>query len=189
MTTIVLIAMWLLVPLVYFGISEIEVRRLRRALNHARILYTFCEARDFMAVKALRGEMDERSEVFRYFYEKLGHIIHTHEAYPIGFAHLAKDLAENRNRPSPVWVRRLLRELKKSDPEVKKMVAHYLSAIELVVKQDTAISLLDKLPTWRLEAGLLKRLTRLPLLSGEKRRFAKFSLALANVIEPEPQMA
>lgn len=121
-----LIAIWLLVPAILFAAAVLRIRRLRRKREHDLILYALCDARDTMAIKAARGELDERSETFRYFYKKLSEIVHDHKNHPIGFAHIAKTLAENKNRPVPTWVRKLIRELKKSDPEIKQVVGRYI---------------------------------------------------------------
>jgi hypothetical protein len=177
-----LIALWLFVPSIAFFAAVLRIRRLRRQREHDLILYTFCDARDTVAVKAARGEVDERTETFKYFYERLSKIVHDHKRHPIGFGHIAKNLEENRNRPPPTWVRRLLRELKRSDNETKQMVLRYIAAIELVMKQDPIIAALDKLPHWfRKHGGFFRSLADQPMLSRRKRSFARFNLALAKV--------
>lgn len=187
MIYIPLIALWLLLPAIAFFTAVLRVRRLRREREHDLILYAFCDARDMIAVKAVRGEVDERSETFKYFYKRLSEIVHDHKRHPIGFGHIAKNLAENRNRPIPTWVRRLLRELKRSDDETKKMVMRYIDAIKLVMKQDSFVAALDKLPFWiRKHRGFLRGLADQPLLSSNKRSFARFNLALANVVGYSP---
>ena len=107
MTTISLIAFWLAVPVILIAVKELKWRRLVRHREHDLILYAFCEARDLMAVKVLREELSENSETFRYFYRQISRIIHDHENHPNGFAHIAKSLSGNKNRPVPTWVRRL----------------------------------------------------------------------------------
>lgn len=182
MNYVALVALWLFVPALVFFSAVLRVRRLRRQREHDLILYTFCDARDIAAVKAARGELDERTETFKYFYQRLSKIVHDHRRHPIGFGHIAKNLEENRNRPIPTWVRRLLRELKHSDMETKQMVLRYIGAIELVMKQDPIIATLDKLPHWiRKHRGFFRSLADQPFLSRRKRSFARFNLALANV--------
>ena len=41
-----------------------------------------------------------------------------------------------------------MRELKKSDPEIKQVVGRYVWAIDLVKRQDPIIGLLEALPHW-----------------------------------------
>jgi hypothetical protein len=188
MTIIALIALWLFVPLVFSAVTEIEVRRLRRARNHDRILYTFCEARDVIAIKAIRGELDERSETFRYFYKTLADLIHDHKRHPIGFAHIAKNLLEQKHQPVPTWKRKLLRELKKSDSETKQVVGRYLDAIQLVLHQDSLIGTLDRIPFWwtKTKGELLKNVSNQQFLPRDRRNFARFNLALAKVVNYQP---
>ena len=188
MTIVALIALWLSIPVLFFAISEIEVRQLRRRRNHDRILYAFCEARDVMAIKAIRGELDERSETFRYFYKTLANLIHDHKKHPIGFAHLARNLLKQKDEPIPTWKRRLLRELKKSDAEIKGVVGRYLDAIQLVMHQDSLIGLLDRIPFWwnRAKGELLRNVSNQQFLPGERRNFARFNLALAKVVDYHP---
>ena len=187
MNYLALIALWLLVPTIAFFAAVLRIRCLRRRREHDLILYAFCDARDTMAVKTARGEIDERSETFKYFYKQLATIIHDHKRHPIGFGHIAKNLEENRNRPAPTWVRRLLRELKHSDAETKQMVGRYIQAIELVMKQDSLVAALDKLPMWlKKQRGFLRDLADQPFLSKRKRSFARFNLALANVVDYSP---
>jgi len=183
MIALQLIALWLFVPVALFAIATIRIRRLRREREHDLILYALCDARDTVAVKAIRGEIDERSQTFRYFYKQLSEIIHEHKRHPIGFAHLAKNLADNRNRPTPTWVLRLMRELKKSDVETKQMVKRYIDAIQLIMEQDSLVVLLDKLPFWIRKHGVFFRaLADQPLLPKRQRSFARFNLALANTV-------
>ena len=189
MTTIIaLIVLWLFVPVVFFMATEIELRRLRRARNHDRILYAFCEARDVIALKAIRGELDERSETFRYFYKTLANLIHDHKRHPIGFAHLAKNLLMQKDQPVPTWKKRLLRELKKSDPGTKQVVGRYLDAIQLVMHQDSLIGTLDAIPFWwkKTKGELLKNVSKQQFLPGDRRNFARFNLALAKVVNYQP---
>lgn len=169
-----LIALWLIVPATLYVSSALYIRRLRRERQHDLILYTLCDARDLAAVKAVRGEIDERSQIFRYFYKELSEIIHDHKGHPIGFAHLAKNLAENKNRPPPTWVLSLIRELKKSDAETKQMVMRYIDGVQLIRKQDSLISFLDKLPRWVGERGVL--------LPRRQRSFARFNRKLATTV-------
>jgi len=188
MTIIVLIILWLFVPLAFLTASEIKVRRLRRARNHDRILYAFCDARDVVAIKAIRRELDERSETFRYFYKTLANLIHDHKRHPIGFAHIAKNLLQQRDQPIPTWKKRLLRELKKSDPEIKHVVGRYLDAIQLVMHQDSLIGALDSIPFWWTNAKgeLLRNVSKQQFLPGDRRNFARFNLALAKVVDYQP---
>jgi len=188
MTIIALIGLWLFVPFVFSAIAVIEVGRLRRARNHDRILYAFCDARDVVAIKAIRGELDERSETFRYFYKTLANLIHDHKRHPIGFAHVAKNLLEQKGRPLPTWKRRLLRELKKSDPETKQMVRCYLDAIQLVLHQDSLIGALDKIPFWwtKTKGELLRNVSNQHFLPGDRRNFARFNLLLGKVVDYQP---
>jgi len=183
MITLQLIALWLMVPVILFAVATLRIRRLRREREHDLILYALCHARDTVAVKTVRGEIDERSQVFSYFYKQLSEIIHEHKRHPIGFAHLAQNLADNRNRPTPTWVLRLMRELKKSDPETKQMVKRYIDAIQLIMKQDSLVVLFDKLPSWiRKHGGFFRALADQPLLPKRQRSFARFNLALANTV-------
>jgi len=171
MTLVSLIAFWLSVPLILIATKEIKWRRLIRRREHDLILYAFCEARDLMAVKVLRGELSESSETFRYFYKQISQIVHDHKNHPIGFAHIAKSLAENKNRPVPTSVRRLVRELKKSDPEIKQVVCKYIEAIGLVIRQDTVITLVERMPFWWKKT----------------RQFAQFNSMVADVVDYCPQ--
>jgi hypothetical protein len=183
MITLQLIAFWLFVPVVLLAVATLRIRRLRREREHDLILYALCHARDTVAVKAIRGEIDERSQIFWYFYKQLSEIIHEHKRHPIGFAHLAKNLADNRSRPTPTWVLRLMRELKKSDVETKEMVRRYIDAIQLIMKQDSLVVLFDKLPFWiRKHGGFFRALADQPLLPKRQRSFARFNLALANTV-------
>src|SRR6266513_2115792 len=167
MTIIALIVLWLFVPFA---------------------LYTFCEARDVIAIKAIRGELDERTDTFRYFYKTLANLVHDHKRHPIGFAHIAKNLLMQKDQPVPTWKRRLLRELKKSDPETKQMVRHYLDAIQLVMHQDSLIGMLDKIPFWwtKTKGEFLKNVSKQQFLPGDRRNFARFNLALAKVVNYQP---
>jgi hypothetical protein len=183
MIALQLIALWLFVPAVLFAVATLRIRRLRREREHDLILYALCHARDTVAVKAVRGEIDERSQIFYYFYKQLSEIIHEHKRHPIGFAHLAKNLADNRNRPTPTWVLRLMRELKKSDVETKQMIRCYIDAIQLIMKQDSLVVLFDKLPSWiRKHGGFFRALADQPLLPKRQRSFARFNLAIANTV-------
>jgi hypothetical protein len=140
-----------------------------------------------MAVKAVRGEIDERSQTFRYFYKVLSDIIHQHKQHPIGFSHIAKNLSESRNRPTPTWVLRLVRELKRSDQETKQMVMRYIDGIQLVMRQDSMVAIFDRLPFWiRKHGGLFRSLADQPFLPRRQRSFARFNLALANVVGYQP---
>jgi|SRR5438477_8358929 len=187
MNYVALIALWLLVPVSAYFAAVLRIRRLRRQREHDLILYAFCNARDTTAVKAARGEIDERSETFKYFYKQLSAIVHEHKRYPIGFTHIAKNLEENRNRCLPTWVRRLLRELKHSDTETKQMVGHYIQAIQLIMKQDSLVAALDRLPMWfKKQRSFFRQLADQPFLSKQKRSFALFNLALANVVDSSP---
>lgn len=177
------IALWLLVPALMYAAAVLRVRRLRRHRAHDLILYAFCDARDTMAVKAVRGEIDERSMTFQYFYKVLSQIVHQHTHHPIGFAHIAKSLSENKNRPTPTWVLRLIRELRKSDEETKRMVMRYIAAIELVMKQDSLVAIFDGLPYWiRKHGSFFRSLADQPLLPRRQRSFARFNLKLADVV-------
>jgi hypothetical protein len=183
MTALQIVALWLFVPALFFAAATLRIRRLRREREHDLILYALCHARDTVAVKAVRGEIDERSQIFSYFYKQLSEIIHEHKRHPIGFAHLAKNLADNRNRPAPTWVLRLVRELKKSDVETKQMVRRYIDAIQLIMKQDSLVVLFDQLPFWiRKHDGFFRALADQPLLPKRQRSFARFNLALANTV-------
>lgn len=182
-TYLQLIALWLLVPSIIYASAALRVRRLRRHREHDLILYAFCDARDTMAVKAARGEIDERSVTFQYFYKALSQIVHQHKHHPIGFAHIAKSLEHNKKRPAPTWVLRLLRELRKSDDETKQMVMRYMYGIELVMKQDSLISAFEKLPFLvRKHGGSFRALADQPLLPRRRRSFARFNLKLADVV-------
>jgi hypothetical protein len=140
-----------------------------------------------MAVKVVRGEIDERSQTFHYFYRVLSDIIHQHKQHPIGFAHIAKNLSESRNRPTPTWVLRLVRELKRSDNETKQMVMRYIDGIELVMRQDSLVAIFDCLPFWiRKHGGLFRSLADQPFLPRRQRSFARFNLTLANVVGYQP---
>jgi hypothetical protein len=183
-----LIALWLFVPALVFASAVFRVRRLRRHREHDLILYAFCDARDTIAVKAARGEIDERSMTFQYFYKGLSNVIHEHKSHPIGFAHLARSLSENKNRPAPTWVLRLLRELKKSDEETKQMVRRYIHGIELVMKQDTVVALFDMLPFWvRKHQRLFRSLANKPFVPRRQRSFLRFNLKLADVVGYQPR--
>ena len=186
MSIATLIGFWLFIPAIVIAAKELKWRRLLRCREHDLILYAFCEARDVMAIKALRGEISENSETFRYFYKQLAKIIHDHRNHPIGFAHIAKSLAENKNRPVPTWVRRLIRELKKSDPEIKHVVCKYIQAIDFVRRQDTIIALLEKLPFWwkKTRTGPFRSTVG---LSSRTRQFARFNTMLAEVVNYCPQ--
>ena len=187
MTIISLLAFWLFVPCVLIALKELQYRRLRRRREHDLILYAFCDARDLMAIRALRGEIDENSETFKYFYKTIGRLVHDHKNHPIGFGHIAKNLNQNRGRPVPTWVRRLLRELKRSDLETKQVVWKYIEAIKLVMKRDSTVAFLEKLPFWwnRARGNLFKSVSEQPLiLSGQKRQFAQFSLLISRAISP-----
>ena len=185
MTTASLIAFWLVVPVILIAAKELKWRHLLRRREHDLILYAFCEARDSMAVKVLRGELLENSETFRYFYKQISQIVHDHKNHPIGFAHIAKSLAENKNRPVPTWARRLIRELKKSDPEIKQVVCKYIRAIDLVIRQDTVITLFEKLPFWwkKTRSGRFRNVAGQQLLSANTRQFARFNSMLADVVD------
>lgn len=177
------LAIWLAVPVFVYAMAALRVRRLRRYRIHDAILYAFCEARDTMAVKAAGGELDERSATFQYFYRTLSQIIHQHKQHPIGFGHIAKSLAENKNRPTPTWVLRLVRELKKSDEETRRVVVRYIEAIELVMQQDSLISILEAFPSWfRKRSGLSRSLATQRLLPRPQRSFLRFNLKLADVV-------
>ena len=61
MIALQLIALWVFVPAFLFATATVRIRPLRREREHDLILYALCDARDTVAVKAIRGEIDERS--------------------------------------------------------------------------------------------------------------------------------
>ena len=67
------------------------------------------------------------------------------ELIPLAYAHIAKALDAQKNKPKPAKILQLLRELKRSDEETKLMVRSYIDAVQLIMRQDSLIVLLDKL--------------------------------------------
>jgi len=96
-------------------------------------------------------------------------------------------LAENKNQPAPTWVRRLIRELKKSDVEIKQVVGRYVWAFNLVKKQDHLRGLVERFAHGRRRhpvgpfAIVIKQ-----LLSKRTRQFSRFNLMLADVVDYSP---
>ena len=184
MNLFILVIVWLAVPVGWYALITCRLRRLRREREHDRILYARCAARDTVAVKVLRGELDERSRTFEYFTRFLSNIIHQDRTYPIGFAHIAKALDAQKNKPKPAKILQLLRELKRSDEETKLMVRSYIDAVQLIMRQDSLIVLLDKLcQCFRDQREFLHFMAACWLLSNPQRSFTRFNSRLADVVD------
>ena len=180
MNTILLILIWIAPALLLVTFSHIRVRTQIRRRNHDRILYALCDVRDFMAVKAARGELSEHSEIFKYFFGMIADIIHDHKNHPLCFRHLAIGIKVNRNQPVPTWQRRLLREIKKSDPQTRLMLVKYLEAVQISMHEDQRIALVER--TWfrliRSSSDIFKRVSKQHLFSHETRAFARFAASV-----------
>jgi hypothetical protein len=158
MNLFILVIVWLAVPVGWYALITCRLRRLRREREHDQILYALCAAR--------------------------ANIIHQDRTYPIGFAHIAKALDAQKNKPKPAKILQLLRELKRSDEETKLMVRSYIDAVQLIMRQDSLIVLLDKLcQCFRDQREFLHFMAACWLLSNPQRSFTRFNSRLADVVD------
>ncbi len=180
MNIAILIFLWLAPSLLVVCVCHLRVRTEIRRRNHDRILYALCDVRDFVAVKAARGEFSENSKIFRCFFGVIADIVHVHKNHPLCFRHIAAGVKDNQNQPVPVWKRRLLRELKKSDPSTRSIVLKYLEAVQISMHEDKRIAFIER--TWfrisRSRIDIFKRVARLSILSHDTRTFARFAASV-----------
>ena len=180
MNTALLIILWIAPSLFVVCINHVRVRSEIRRRNHDRILYALCDVRDFMAIKATKGELSESSEVFKYFFGVIADIIHVHKNHPLCFRHIAAGVKENYNQPVPTWKRRLIREIRKSDTETRAMLLKYLGAVQISMHEDKRIAFIER--TWfklsRERVDIFKRVARQTVLSNDTRTFARFAASI-----------
>jgi len=183
MNTIIVITIWLSPALLMICITQIRRR------NHDLILYQLCDVRDFMAVKAVNGELSEKSELFKYFFGVIADVVHVHKEYPICFRHLASGVKENHNQPVPVWKKRLMREIKKSDAETRNVVIKYLNAVQIAMREDKRIAFIER--TWfvirksQKSTDVFRRVSHQAVLSKDLRSFARFVSSIQKASAPD----
>jgi hypothetical protein len=140
----ILMVLWLGFPLAYCLYAVFAVRRARKLRLHDLLLYRFCHVRDEIAMKAIRGEIDEGSQVFKFFYSWNASLIHEHKMHGPCFRDFARRVLGNQyrsldsdygQRPLRSEVKQLFRQLKNSDDETKIIAGMWIQACAIMLKE------------------------------------------------------
>jgi hypothetical protein len=143
--------------------------------RHYSILYSFCQVRDEIALKAAKGHISEDSNIFRLCYQKNAAIIHEHEEH--GWCYL--NIFRN-SRPFSVsgqpsnFVEALMDEIRLSDDGTKKVVSLYARTVFYAMLLAMPVILKDALVM-----KLTRVCSRIPIISREWRTSAQFGLNIA----------
>lgn len=123
-----------------FVFGLVKIWHIKKQLLHDRLLYSFCSVRDAIALKAIKGEIDEDSEVFRFFYLKNSELIHIHKKSGLCFSGIGRSMVGRmitspKNAPIPAETKRLLRQLRHSDDEIKQIAGVWINAMMVVFSE------------------------------------------------------
>lgn len=182
MTTIMLFIIWIMIPAIIVFKNAVKIRKIKLELEHSRILYSFCEVRDFFAMKALHKEISEDSEMFRFFYVTNSAMIHNHPEFGKCFVSMIRDIykKKTRNNKAPEDTG-LAKELRQADDESKAAAMKFIHAYTKALFTAMPYVLIDFVAR---KAGrsadiiTLKILAKNPF-SSENRKAANFGMALA----------
>ena len=140
------IMLWLAIPLAWALWQTHRHRRVIKMREHDRILFTFCEARDTIALKAIRGEVREDDELFDFFYVRTAKLIHHHKQFGVCFKEIAQAIAAGGYKGElSSSAKRLMRQVKHGDDEIKAMAKNYSDAVLIMLAENSGSILLRAL--------------------------------------------
>lgn len=129
---------WLSIPFVWIWWNQRQSRKIAKMREHDRILFAFCAARDTIALKAIRHEVDEDSQLFDFFYHRTAKLIHYHRHFGVCFKHIAQAIAAKGYRGElSSSTKKLMRELKHGDAEIKLMAENYSQAVLVMLAENS----------------------------------------------------
>jgi hypothetical protein len=174
MNAFILMLLWIGPPFIVLWLLFRDGYHMVLKRRHDRILYTYCEVRDSIALKALDGEISESSELFKFFYETNAEMIHQNKDHGWCYVGLFRKMNPWRSAEDDEWIRNLEQEIESSSEDVKKIVSKHARAMCQAMVTAMPFMLKDAIVV-----RILKIWSHLPLLSKESRKHAEFNLDLA----------
>lgn len=141
MKVLIFLTIWFAFPVMVSVAAAVAVRRLQKRRLHDQLLYRFCSVRDAIAMKAIRGEISENSEIFEFFYTANARVIHRHKKMGICFNDFARRLIEHSDRkgdhqrPIDAKTKRLVRQVRRADLETKAIVVSWIEACAVMLNE------------------------------------------------------
>lgn len=164
----VFIVVWLGVPLIGILLEYCKLWSLSRRIKHDEILFKFCRVRDAFALKVLKQELSEDSELFDFFYYKNATLIHNNRKLGVCFKEMAHGLAnmwDHQSQPVSVEKKRFLRELKNADDSTKELAFNFITAVVQVLRENSAsVFLRIYLGHWQRNLSLFARWMTTPFV-------------------------
>ena len=159
-----------------------RVADLKLELEHSRILYAFCSVRDTFALKAIRNEVSEESELFKFFYGVNSMLIHDHPKHGKCFVEMIREIYKKRtsNNKAPQNTR-LAKELGEADKESKAAAMLFIHAYSRALLKAMPLVIVDAFAklTKQKSDGLILKIVALNPFSTDNRNAAQFGMALA----------
>ena len=177
-----LIAIWLSPLFLTWIVGRYRYAKLRKQRNHDLLVHVFSDVRDAMALKVASGEVDERSAVFRFFYERNSSRITDHERYGLCFSKVVRNALRMPRGAISQETKILLREIRKGDDDVKMMAIRFAQAYQIMLAEAWFIvRLYNTIHAMKLtHLSFLKWVAHESLIPAQVRSFAQFTRALVH---------